>query len=88
MFRGISINNNYLYAIGTRTFVGNFIRTENNYNYYNYEKAAYLVKIDLSGRIVSETKLGGQTDIGERYFLNDRTGSTGFGGRKSSCKRT
>ncbi len=77
-FRGVKIYNNYLYVIGDREIYKNYIRTEGDKNYYNYERKAFLLKIDFEGNIISETILGDIIKQNEIAFYNDSATSGAY----------
>ena len=67
--RGIRVYNDNIYIVGYRYLYRNFSRTEGIHNYYNYEKKAYLIKMDLSGNVLSEVVLGERTKQQEVQFF-------------------
>ena len=77
--RGIRIYNDNIYIVGYRYLYRNFSRTEGIQNYYNYEKKAYLIKMDLSGNVLSEVVLGERTKQQEVQFFNDTSSNFGTG---------
>ena len=77
--RGIRVYNDNIYIVGYRYLYRNFSRTEGIQNYYNYEKKAYLIKMDLSGNVLSEVALGERTKQQEMQFFNDTSSNFGTG---------
>ena len=77
--RGIRVYNDNIYIVGYRYLYRNFSRTEGIQNYYNYEKKAYLIKMDLSGNVLSEVALGERTKQQEVQFFNDTSSNFGTG---------
>ena len=78
-YSGIIVKDNYIYAIGKRYLFQNYIRTEGEYNYYNYLNSQYITKLDLSGNIINETMLGEKTEQVEDYYYNDTRENEGSG---------
>ena len=70
-YSGIIVKDNYIYAVGKRYLFQNYIRTEGEYNYYNYLSSSFITKLDLSGNIINETILGEKTEQVEEYYYND-----------------
>ena len=77
--RGIRVYNDNIYIVGYRYLYRNFSRTEGIKNYYNYEIKAYLIKMDLSGNVLSEVALGERTKQQEVQFFNDTSSNFGTG---------
>ena len=77
--RGIRVYNDNIYIVGYRYLYRNFSRTEGIKNYYNYETKAYLIKMDLSGNVLSEVALGERTKQQEMQFFNDTSSTFGTG---------
>lgn len=83
-FRGIEIHDNYLYVVGERDICKEHIGSDGDYEFYNFETKSYLLKIDLSGYIVSETILGEKTSVWEGMVVSDTNDFWGSGSRKRS----
>ena len=87
-YEGIEIENDYIYIVGKKSTFQSYIRTEDNYNYYNYLISYYIDKLDLDGNIISETRLGEKTEQIEEQYYNDTASSSGSGGGNIPSKET